>query len=92
MALKRKRSSPGFSSPASDASLASTDTNSGSLPFFYAQSKPIDSLYHKPMWSFPRYEDDEQHYKSTADMDSRTRKRHRDDRPDEEAIHCTSEY
>ena len=90
MALKRKRSSPGFSSPSSDTtSTASADSNTGSLPFFYAQSKPIDTLYHKTTWSFPTYDDGAEQYRSMADMNSRTRKRHRDDRPEEEVVYCT---
>lgn len=90
MALKRKRSSPGFSSPASDTtSNSSTETISGCLPFFYAQSKPIEPMYFKPTWSFPTYDDGAEHYRSAADMNSRTRKRHRDDRPEEEAVYCT---
>lgn len=89
MALKRKRSSPGFSSPASDTtSSTSTDSNNGSLPFFYAQSKPVEPLYHKPTWAFPTYDDGEKHYRSMADMNSRTRKRHRDDRPEEGTVYC----
>lgn len=89
MALKRKRSLPGFSSPASDAtSTASTDSTSGSLPFFYAQSKPIKPLYHKPTWSFPTYDDSAERYQSASDLNSRTRKRHRDDRPEDEDVYC----
>lgn len=88
MALKRKRSSPGFSSPASDTTSTSTDSNNGSLPFFYAQSKPTEPLYHKPTWSFPTYDDGAEQYRSVADMNSRTRKRHRDDRPGEEVVYC----
>lgn len=90
MALKRKRSSPGFSSPASDTtSTMSADSNHGSLPFFYAQSKPVEPLYLKPTWSFPTYDDSTPQYRSTGDMNSRTRKRHRDDRPEEEDVYCT---
>ncbi|KAK3678662.1 hypothetical protein LTR37_021462 [Vermiconidia calcicola] len=81
MALKRKRSSPNFSSPLSSASDASTQSSSP-LSFVYAQSKPIESLYQKSTWSFPTYDSSERSH-----LNSRTRKRHRDDRPDDESIH-----
>lgn len=85
MALKRKRSSPSFSSPAfSDASTTSTDT--AAIPFFYQQAKPVEPLYNKPTWAFPTYDDSP----SAQHLNSRTRKRHRDDRPDEEAVYGVS--
>lgn len=84
MALKRKRSSPGFSSPSSLSS--DSTTQSSPLPSFYHQSKPIAPFYQKPTWSFPTYDDT----LSSQHLNSRTRKRHRDNRPDEEQIHGVS--
>lgn len=81
MGLKRKRSSPAFSSPLSDSSDATT--SSSPLPFFYTQSKPVEPLYQKPTWSFPTYDEG----MNSQYLNSRTRKRHRDNRPDEEIIH-----
>lgn len=85
MGLKRKRSSPTFSSPASDSSGATNATTSSSSPlqFFYSQSKPVDPLYQKPTWSFPTYDEG----LSSQHLNSRTRKRHRDDRPEDELIY-----
>lgn len=89
MALKRKRSSPTFSSPYSDSTTVSDFSSPNSLPFFYAQTKPTEPLYHKPTWSFPTYESDDGHdrHVSSPHLNSRTRKRHRDGRPDEKAIY-----
>lgn len=84
MALKRKRSSPGFSSPSSVGS--ETTIQSSPLPSFYHQSKPIAPFYQKPSWSFPTYDDSP----SSQHLNSRTRKRHRDNRPDEQQIHGVS--
>ena len=47
MALKRKRSSPAFSST-SDSTWASDSSSPTSIPFFYTQSKPTESFYQKP--------------------------------------------
>ncbi|KAM3415209.1 hypothetical protein BST61_g8740 [Cercospora zeina] len=79
MALKRKRSSPAFSSPGSDGS--DVTMQSSPLSSFYNQSKPVDAISTstKPTWSWPTYED------SPAHLNSRTRKRHRA-RPDEEQL------
>ena len=98
MALKRKRSSPTFgSSPFT--TFTNTTTETSPLPFFYTQSKPIEALYSKPTWSFPTYSDDDSHTQysdpvetkpSSRDLNSRTRKRHRDDRPDEESVYGAS--
>jgi len=87
MALKRKRSSQIFSSPFSDT--APTDTPSPAIPCFYNHSKPTSAepLHKKPTWSFPTYDDD---HLSAKHLDSRTRKRHRDDRPDEQTVHGAS--
>ncbi|SMY23270.1 unnamed protein product [Zymoseptoria tritici ST99CH_1A5] len=83
MALKRKRSSPAFSSPSSDNSEATTQ--SSPMGFFYQQSKPVQPLFHKPTWSFPTYDD-----QASIHLNSRTRKRHRDNRPDEESIYAST--
>lgn len=77
MALKRKRSSPAFSSPGSDGS--DVTMQSSPLSSFYHQSKPVDAILTKPTWSWPTYEDSPSH------LNSRTRKRHRA-RPDEEQL------
>ncbi|KAK4547210.1 hypothetical protein LTR36_001431 [Oleoguttula mirabilis] len=95
MALKRKRSAPSFSSPAfSDASTATsttttnTNTDTAAIPFFYPQSKPVEPTHQKqPTWSWPTYDDDTS---SAQHLNSRTRKRHRDDRPDEQAVYGVS--
>ena len=89
MALKRKRSSPTLSSPFSSDN-DSLQKSSSPLPFFYTQSKPTEALYQKPAWSFPTYESDEPSTHISRHLNSRTRKRHRDDRPDEESIHGVS--
>ncbi|KAK6389993.1 hypothetical protein LTR65_006045 [Meristemomyces frigidus] len=95
MALKRKRSAPSFSSPAfSDASTATsttttnTNTDTAAIPFFYPQSKPVEPTHQKqPTWSWPTYDDDTS---SAQHLNSRTRKRHRDDRPDEQAVYAST--
>jgi hypothetical protein len=83
MALKRKRSSQAFSSPSSDASEATT--LSSPMPLFYQQSKPVEPLFHKPTWSFPTYDDH-----TSQHLNSRTRKRYRDNRPDEQSVYGAS--
>ncbi|EME49003.1 hypothetical protein DOTSEDRAFT_162981 [Dothistroma septosporum NZE10] len=82
MAIKRKRPSPGFSSPSSTGS--DTTIQSSPLPSFYHRSTLIAPLYHKPTWSFPTYDDSP----SSQYLNSRTRKRHRDNRPDAQQIHA----
>jgi len=87
MAFKRKRSDSealSFSSPLSDSSSVST-LSAEALPFFFQQSKPVESLYAKPSWAWPTYQDDR-----SCGLNSRTRKRHRDDRPDENAVHAST--
>ncbi|RMX85691.1 hypothetical protein D0869_03642 [Hortaea werneckii] len=89
MALKRKRSTPFISSPVSDISTTTTGSSdeTAAIPFFYQQQKPISPLplqRQKPTWSWPTYDDTP----STQLLNSRTRKRHRDDRPDEQQIHA----
>ena len=91
MALKRKRSTPFISSPVSDISTTTIGSSdeTAAIPFFYQQQKPISPLplqQQKPTWSWPIYDDTP----STQLLNSRTRKRHRDDRPDEQQIHGTS--
>lgn len=83
MALKRKRSSPTISSPASVASDATTQSSSPP-PFSYQQTRPIE-LSHKPTWSFPTYEDQPHQH-----LNSRTRKRYRNNRPDEQSVYGVS--
>ncbi|KAI7220218.1 hypothetical protein KC333_g2475 [Hortaea werneckii] len=91
MALKRKRSTPFISSPVSDISTTTTGSTdeTAAIPFFYQQQKPISPLplhRQKPTWSWPTYDDTP----STQLLNSRTRKRHRDDRPDEQQIHAST--
>ncbi|KAI7556622.1 hypothetical protein KC319_g10044 [Hortaea werneckii] len=91
MALKRKRSTPFISSPVSDISTTTTSSSdeTSAIPFFYQQQKPISPLplqRQKPTWSWPTYDDTP----STQLLNSRTRKRHRDDRPDEHQIHAST--
>ncbi|KAH9822884.1 hypothetical protein Tdes44962_MAKER00712 [Teratosphaeria destructans] len=84
MALKRKRSSPSFSSPSTVSSDMDLDTTS-SIPFFYPPSKPVSYPQPKSTWDWPTYEDaPSDHYIS------RTRKRHRDDRPDEGTVYAST--
>ena len=94
MALKRKRSTPNFSSPFSDNTSSDSGRSSSPLPFFYAQSKPIEPLYQKATWSFPTYSSSDNyehdHRPTRHLLNSRTRKRHRDNRPDELSIHGAS--
>lgn len=82
MALKRKRSSPALSSPTSDSDAT---TQSSPLPCFYQHSKPVDPLMYKPTWFLLPQRDDSQRH-----LNSRTRKRHRDNRPDEQQIYGMS--
>ncbi|KAK5126600.1 hypothetical protein LTR85_009534 [Meristemomyces frigidus] len=88
MALKRKRSSPTFSSPAfSDTSSSTTtSTDASAIPFFYQQSKPAEPIQQKPTWAWPTYDDTP----SAQHLNSRTRKRHRDGRPDEQTVYGVS--
>lgn len=86
MVLKRKRSSFSFSSPPSHSDTSSSTSETSAQSFFYQQSKPTDSLYTSPTRSFLTYDNGH----STQHLNSRTRKRHRDDRPDEETVFCMS--
>ncbi|KAK1063718.1 hypothetical protein LTR33_012229 [Friedmanniomyces endolithicus] len=85
MALKRKRSSISFSSPAT-VSSTSIDSPSTAIPSYYQQQKPTPAFYEKQTWAFPTYDDGP----SAQHLNSRTRKRHRDDRPDEQIVHGVS--
>ncbi|KAK0281632.1 hypothetical protein LTR91_003857 [Friedmanniomyces endolithicus] len=85
MALKRKRSSISFSSLATVFST-STDFPSTAIPSYYPQQKPTPAFYEKQTWAFPTYDDGP----SAQHLNSRTRKRHRDDRPDEQQVHGVS--
>jgi len=88
MALKRKRSLTTFS-PKSDSSASSVFTHESSsptgIPFFYTQTKPTSSSQSADAWK-------------TSDriisnnINSRTMKRHRDNRPDEDQVHRTIEH
>ncbi|WPG97514.1 Hypothetical protein R9X50_00029100 [Acrodontium crateriforme] len=83
MALKRKRSSAAVTSPFSDCSERTQQSSASlAIPNFYNQSKPIEPLHQKPTWAWPTYEDE-----PTQPVNSRTRKRHRDDRPDEQTVY-----
>lgn len=82
MALKRKRSSPTISSP---ASIASDATSASPPPFsFQHHNQPIE-LSHKPTWLSPTYDDQPQQH-----LNSRTRKRYRNNRPDEKSVYGVS--
>ncbi|KAK0906958.1 hypothetical protein LTR91_015432 [Friedmanniomyces endolithicus] len=85
MALKRKRSSISFSSPATVFST-STDFPFTAIPSYYPQQKPTPAFYEKQTWAFPTYDDGP----SAQHLNSRTRKRHRDDRPDEQKVHAST--
>ncbi|KXT03566.1 hypothetical protein AC578_10007 [Pseudocercospora eumusae] len=84
MPLKRKRSSPAFSPAASDTSDATTP--SSPLSFFYHQTKPVAPLFDKPTRSCPTYDDQ----LTSQHLNSRTRKRHRDNRPDEQEVYAST--
>jgi hypothetical protein len=90
MALKRKRSSPTFSSPFSDTSNSSIDSNP--LSYFYTQSKPTEPFYYqKP---FSSSSSPVRGAEEPSHLNSRTRKRHRDNRPDSSQIYgaCKSAW
>lgn len=84
MALKRKRSATHLSSPTT-SNTSGSDTSSSPLPSFFSHAKPTPMLYEKPSWSFPTCAED-----LPSHLGSRTRKRHRDNRPDEHMIHGKS--
>jgi hypothetical protein len=89
MGLKRKRSTPSLSG-GSPESYTSTSTQSTSpLSSIYTQTKPTEPFFQKPTWSFPTYESDAS-MSSHFHLGSRTRKRHRDDRPDESEVYGTA--
>ena len=97
MALKRKRSTATFTSSSAFPSPSTSSDSTTSLPFFYNQSKAIDPpLTHaKPTWSFPTYDSSDGHDSNepsnlSSHLNSRTRKRHRDDRPSEQSIYGVS--
>ena len=78
MLLKRKRSSPTISSPASDTTTSSTDPT-GQVSFFFSHSKPKQVLFGKTNEPWQPCDDG-------SLWISRTRKRHRDNRPDEQMV------
>lgn len=84
VALKRKRSSAAFSSPADMMTGSFPQWNDGSsrLPLFFPQSKPLD-----PTRSEPSREWKLQAETESPHLNSRTRKRYRDNRPNEEQVH-----
>lgn len=82
MAFKRKRSTCELSSPISDTSSISMTSSDAPLPFFFQQHKAVEAPFSKPTWSWPTYQDDE-----PRGLNGRTRKRHRDNRPEEHAVH-----
>lgn len=85
MALKRKRSTTLQSSSPSTATTTSSPLSSSPLPAFYTNSKPTASIQPPDKtWSFPTYASD------PYAPSSRTRKRHRDDRPTDAVVHGQS--
>lgn len=84
MALKRKRSSVTISSPASITSDATAQSVSPPPFSFPHHSQPYQS-YHEPTWSFPKYDDDQNRH-----LNSRTQKRYRNNRPDEQSVYGVS--
>lgn len=88
MVLKRKRSSATFSSPTSVCSSDSYPQISSPLSYFYTQSKPVEPLYQKPSWPLARHDAET----TSRDLNSRTRKRHKDDRPDEQTVYGVSAW
>lgn len=84
VALKRKRSSAAFSSPGDMMTSSFPQWNDGSsrLPLFFPQSKPLD-----PMRSEPSRDWKVQAETESPHLNSRTRKRYRDNRPNEEQVH-----
>ncbi|KAF1824495.1 uncharacterized protein K489DRAFT_316840 [Dissoconium aciculare CBS 342.82] len=88
MALKRKRSSITSSSSASSSDAGSTCYSAPSplSSIFYAQSKPSNIPYSKN----DSFHGGNEEYSSSCHLNSRTRKRYRDNRPDEQAIFATT--
>jgi len=87
MTLKRKRSSPSFSSHSTTNSEDSA-MDTSDIPCFYQQNKPVDAFAQKSTWSFPMYNNDS----CEPHLDSRTRKRHRDNRPEEQEVYGVSRW
>jgi hypothetical protein len=78
MLHKRKRSTTTIlSSPTSDLTSSSSTVQS-----FYPHTKPILSPFHSKPASFDP--------DTPSHLNIRTRKRHRDNRPDAESVHGTS--
>ncbi|KAK5109097.1 hypothetical protein LTR62_007554 [Meristemomyces frigidus] len=86
MALKRKRSSYAVSSLSTINSDASIEQYSKAIGAYYQQQKPSPAPYEKPTWSLSTYDD----RSSMQHLNSRTRKRHRDGRPDEEQVYAST--
>lgn len=86
MTLKRKRSSPSSSPSTINSDDSAMDTPA--IPFFYQQNKPVDAFAQKSNWSCPAYMEDS----CGSHLNSRTRKRHRDNRPEEQEIYGVSRW
>lgn len=84
MTLKRKRSSPSSSPSTINSDDSAMDTPA--IPFFYQQNKPVDAFAQKSNWSCPAYMEDS----CGSHLNSRTRKRHRDNRPEEQEIYAST--
>ncbi|GAB7338374.1 hypothetical protein MBLNU457_4674t1 [Dothideomycetes sp. NU457] len=86
MAIKRKRSSATFS-PVSDSSISSTFTHESSsptrIPSFYTQIKPMSTSHSSNEWK-------NMDETISDNINSRTMKRHRDNRPDENQVYQTT--
>jgi hypothetical protein len=82
MLHKRKRSTTTIlSSPTSNLTSEST------VQSFYPHTKPILSPFHSSPSKPASFDPD-----TPSHLNMRTRKRHRDNRPDAEAVHGTSYY
>lgn len=86
MAFKRKRSDAAFSSPAGPMTTSFAQFNDchSTMPLFFPQSKPGDTtrLETSRNWKIGTEEE-------SSHLNSRTRKRYRDNRPDEAQVHGT---
>lgn len=80
MLLKRKRSTTTLSSPASDSTITNT------VQSFYPPTKPTPSPLHEHTKLLPSPYEPE----TPSHLNARTRKRHRDNRPDASTVHGSS--
>ncbi|GAB7332333.1 hypothetical protein MBLNU13_g04162t1 [Cladosporium sp. NU13] len=82
MLHKRKRSSTAIlSSPTTDLSSSSSST----VQSFYPHTKPILPPFHSPSKPSSSFDPD-----TPSHLNARTRKRHRDNRPDVESVHAST--